>query len=75
VAHVERVAPDRLACQLKPDLADLQALTLLAQEEKACCRFFTFSFEVEADAVTLVVGVPHDAVTVLDGFAMLTGPA
>jgi hypothetical protein len=75
VAHVERVAPDRLACELKPDLADLRALTLLAQREKACCRFFTFSFAVEADTVTMVVGVPHDAVTILDEFAILTGPA
>ncbi len=75
VARTERAAPGRLSCVLRTDLADLQSLVLLAQEEKACCRFFSFSFEIEADSVTMVVGVPDDAVTVLDGFAALTGPA
>jgi hypothetical protein len=74
VARTERVAPDRLSCELNPDLADLRALALLAQEEKACCGFFTFAIWVEADAVTLMVGVPHDAVTLLDGFASLAIP-
>ena len=74
VTHTERVAPDRLACELQADLADLRALAVLAQEEKACCRFFTFSFEVEVEVevVTMVVGVPDDATAVLDQFATLT---
>jgi len=72
VTHAERVAPDRLACELHADLADLRALAILAQEEKACCGFFTFSFEVEVDGVTMMVGVPGDAIVVLDQFATLT---
>ena len=72
VTHTERPAPTRLACELRADLVDLQALILLAQEEKACCPFFTFSFDVEADALTMVIGVPDDAVTILDDFATLT---
>jgi hypothetical protein len=72
VTHAERVAPDHLACELHGDLADLRALALLAQEEKACCGFFTFSFEVEVDAVTMMVGVPDDATAILDQFATLT---
>jgi hypothetical protein len=75
VARTERVTPDRLSCGLKADLADLQALVILAQEEKACCPFFSFSLEIEADSLTLLVGVPDEAVTVLDQFASLTGPA
>lgn len=75
VARTERVAPGRLSCGLKADLAGLQELVLLAQEEKACCPFFSFSFEIEADRVNLVVGVPDDAVTVLDQFAALSGSA
>ncbi len=75
VARTERVASSRLSCGLKGDLAGLQALVLLAQEEKACCPFFSFSFEIEADCVNLVVEVPDDAVTVLDQFAALSGSA
>jgi hypothetical protein len=71
VTHAERVAPGRLACELQGDLADLRALALLAQAEKACCGFFTFSFEVEVDAVTMMVGVPDDATALLDQFATL----
>lgn len=72
VTHAERVAPDRLAFALHGDLADLSALALLAQEEKACCGFFTFSFEVDVDVVTMMVGVPDDATSILDQFATLT---
>lgn len=71
VTHAERVAPDRLACELRADLADLGNLALLAQQEKACCGFFTFSFEVGVDAITMVVGVPDDATAILDQFATL----
>jgi hypothetical protein len=71
VTHAERLAPDRLACELHADLADLRNLALLAQEEKACCGFFAFSFEVEVDVVTMVVGVPDDATSLLDQFATL----
>lgn len=75
VTHAERTAPDRLSCELHDDLVDLRALVLLARDEKACCGFFSFSFEVGADAINLVVGVPEDAVAILDQFATLVGPA
>jgi hypothetical protein len=75
VARSERVALDRLELVLHADLADCRALMLLAQREMACCRFFRFAFDVEADTVRLVVGVPEDAVAVLDDFALLTHPA
>jgi hypothetical protein len=75
VTHAERVAPGRLSCELNGDLADLRALALLAREEKACCGFFNFSFQVEVDAVTMVVAVPDDAASILDQFATLMGPA
>lgn len=75
VARAERVSPDRLALRLHADLPELHALALLAQREKACCDFFRFSFEVEADAVTFVVGVPTDAVAILDDLARLADPS
>ncbi|MGH8996788.1 MAG: hypothetical protein ACRDYB_12295 [Acidimicrobiales bacterium] len=75
VADAVRVAPGRLDLELDGDRADIGALARLAQEEKACCPFFTFSFEVSAEAVTLVIGAPEEAVAVLDDFATLTGPA
>jgi len=74
VTHAERVAPGQLSCALRGDLVDLRALALLARDEKACCGFFSFSFEVEADGINLVVTVPHDAVSILDQFAALLGP-
>jgi len=40
----------------------------LAQREKACCGFFRFSVELEADARWLRVEVPPDAVGILDDF-------
>jgi hypothetical protein len=48
----------------------LQAVDL-ARREKACCGFFTFSIDVEPDASTLCIGVPADAIAVLDEFARL----
>jgi hypothetical protein len=71
VTHADRVPPDRLACELHADLADLRNLALLAQAEKACCGFFTFSFEVDVDVVTMVVSVPDEATPLLDQFATL----
>jgi hypothetical protein len=43
----------------------------LAQLEKRCCGFFDFSFEIAAEAVTLVVGVPAGAQSVLNDFSRL----
>jgi hypothetical protein len=54
------------------DLDELPRLVSLAQREKACCQFFDFTFEVEADSIALVIEVPGDAAPVLDEFAALS---
>jgi hypothetical protein len=43
----------------------------LAQRETACCTFFEFSIQVEAEARWLVVRVPLDASAVLADFVGL----
>jgi hypothetical protein len=47
------------------DQALLDAVDLAARE-KACCGFFVFSIEVDADTRTLEVRLPDDAAAVLD---------
>jgi hypothetical protein len=68
---VERPLPERLHFVLRDDPAAVAELLVLARAEKECCPFFEFACEIGVDAVRLVVGVPPDAVTVLDGFAAL----
>jgi hypothetical protein len=63
--QVERVSPRRLELVLRPE-ADVASLVALAQKEKACCPFFTFTIEVAADHLVLVVEVPADAIKILD---------
>jgi hypothetical protein len=72
VGGAERVAPGVLRLWLRADLDELPQLVALAQREKACCGFFSFSFEVEVDGLALVVGVPPGAVAILDDFATLS---
>ncbi len=55
------------------DRALLDAVDLAARE-KACCGFFSFSIEVDANTQTLEVRVPDDAAAVLDEFAGLLPP-
>jgi hypothetical protein len=43
----------------------------LARREKACCAFFAFSIDVEADASWLSVTVPPAAAEILADFASL----
>jgi hypothetical protein len=43
----------------------------LARREKACCQFFEFSIEIDADASWLSVRVPPDALGILSEFASL----
>ena len=45
------------------------SIAVLAQREKACCPFFTFTIEISADHLALVVEVPDDAIDVLDELA------
>ena len=61
----ERVSPTRLELALSPD-ADLGSVVSLAQREAACCAFFSFAIEIQADRLVLVVEVPNDAVEILD---------
>jgi hypothetical protein len=63
----ERPAPTEVVVRLR-DGAPVAALVDLARREKACCPFFDFSLLVEADALTLRVGVPDEAAALLDGF-------
>jgi hypothetical protein len=51
--------------ELLPE-ADIASIAALAQREKACCPFFTFTIEISADDLTLVVEVPDDAIEVLN---------
>jgi len=68
VARARRAGPGRLELTLLAD-ADVGSILGLAQQELACCAFFRFSFRVAPESVTLVVGVPDEASSVLDQFA------
>jgi MerR family transcriptional regulator, copper efflux regulator len=62
---VERRSPAEVAIHLgQPD--DLAAIVGLAQAEKACCRFFTFGLEIEADSLALRIEAPDDAAAILE---------
>ena len=61
----ERVSPNRLELTLLPD-ADIGSIISLAQREAACCAFFSFSVQIQADHLVLAVEVPNDAVEILD---------
>jgi hypothetical protein len=61
----ERVSPNRLELSLLPD-ADIGSVISLAQREAACCAFFSFAIEIQADRLVLAVEVPNDAVEILD---------
>lgn len=73
VTAAARPAPQRLELRMAEDPAALSLLVDLARREKACCGFFAFTVEIEAQGATMVVEVPDDAVAVLDGFAGLAG--
>jgi hypothetical protein len=49
---VERASPHQVELGLLPE-ADLTSVVGLAQKEKACCPFFTFSVEIEATRLAL----------------------
>jgi hypothetical protein len=68
----ERVSPNRLELSILPE-ADIRALINLAQREAACCTFFSFAIQIQADHLVLAVEVPNDAVEILD--RLLAGTA
>jgi hypothetical protein len=65
VGRSERVSPNRLELSLIP-ASDIVSAIGLAQREAACCPFFTFTLEIAAEHLVLVVEVPNDAVEILD---------
>ncbi|MGC1418576.1 MAG: hypothetical protein WA786_00465 [Acidimicrobiales bacterium] len=73
VVSISRVTSTRLELVLRRSESATAELVLLAQQEKTCCSFFRFVFEIEADAVTLVVEVPELGVSILDDFARVIG--
>jgi hypothetical protein len=64
----ERVSPSRLSLRLRDDLGQVGPVIALAQREKACCPFFDFTIQIDADRVTLHISVPAEAAGVLDSF-------
>jgi hypothetical protein len=73
VERVSRVADNQLDLVLRSDFEDLTSLVRLTQREKDCCRFFTFTLDIDTNVVTLVVQVPDDAGDVLTAFASSIG--
>jgi hypothetical protein len=64
-------AEHELQLILEPGDATLLRAVDLAARERACCGFFSFSIEIEADSRTLVIGVPAEATEVLDDMSGL----
>ena len=69
----ERVSPARLSLRLRDDLDQVKPIISLAQREKACCPFFDFTIEIDADRVTLHISVPAEAAGILDSFSVGLG--
>jgi hypothetical protein len=66
VSGIERVAPDRLRLDLRPDPPVAGRAAELAASETACCSFFTFTLTATGGALMLDVTVPGPHVGVLD---------
>ena len=60
-----RVSANRLELGLLPG-AEVEPIVHLAQRETRCCPFFTFSLEIHAERLTLVVEATDEAVEALD---------
>jgi hypothetical protein len=67
----ERTSDQRLRVRLADTDHALTGAVDLARREKACCAFFEFSIDVEADASWLSIVVPSDASAALTEFASL----
>jgi hypothetical protein len=66
-----RTSREQLRIRLKSSTEGLLMAVDLAQRERACCEFFQFSIRLGADARWLVIGVPTDAIRLLDDFEAL----
>ena len=74
IVELDRASRKRLRLRLDPRLPDaVDKAVDLARREKACCAFFEFSLEIDADETWLVVAVPLVAAGILDEFAIATG--
>jgi hypothetical protein len=71
VTAAERTDSQSLRLRLGPSKDVVGVAVDLAQREKACCAFFEFAIELEADSSWLRVRVPPEAVTALSDFAAL----
>ena len=60
-----RTAPGPRRARLANGPTAAGHLVDLARREKACCEFFTFTVEIEAEGATMVVQVPDHATAVL----------
>jgi hypothetical protein len=67
----ERLTRHEVRVRLDPSPGTLEAAVDLARREKACCAFFEFSIQIQADALWLTASVPPEASATLDEFASL----
>jgi hypothetical protein len=67
----ERPSDQQLRVRLAAAGHALEGAVDLARREKACCGFFEFSIDIEADASWLSIEVPPDASAILTEFASL----
>jgi hypothetical protein len=70
-AVAEQSSDVQVRVRLANSTEAVHAAVDLARREKACCAFFEFSIEVEADASWLSIKVPSDATDTLADFVSL----
>jgi hypothetical protein len=71
VTAATRTAPGRVELRLAQGPSAAGLLVELARREKACCGFFTFAVQIDAEGATMVVEVPDEAFAALDAFAAM----
>jgi len=71
VVSTEREGPTLVRMRLRADAEAVARILALAEREVACCPFFRFAIEIDANGLALTVAVPPDAAEVLVAFAAL----
>jgi len=71
VVSTERPEAQTVRMRLRPGSEQISPLVALAQREVACCPFFRFALDIDADGLAFTVTVPPDAESILDAFATL----
>lgn len=74
VEAVERSQPGAVVMRLSP-AAPLGELTLLCEQEVACCPFFEFALHIASSGVSLTIRVPVDAAASLTSLVSLLPPS